>query len=165
MRKKVKNPLTHEYLVKRYVYDPETGVFNSRRLGCAVGRTDIKGYTELQIKGNKYRGHRLAWFYMEKVWPTLMIDHINGIKADNRWANLRLVTNSQNQQNKRNLVSNNTSGYTGVHWSKQAKRWIAYIKKDGKRFTKWCSDKESAIAARIQLELEMYTHTPLKGDA
>ncbi len=46
-----------------------------------------------------YKAHRLAWFYVHGVWPKEQIDHINGDKADNCIANLRLADFSKNQAN------------------------------------------------------------------
>lgn len=56
------------------------------------------------------------------------IDHIHGDKTrnDNRKSNLRIVTKSQNSMNKK-IMSNNTSGVTGVGRNKSKKRWTAYI--------------------------------------
>jgi len=57
-------------------------------------------------------------------------DHVNGNGLDNQRANLRLVTGSQNQQN-RKIGKNNTSGYKGVTWNKKDKLWRAVIKING----------------------------------
>ncbi len=62
--------------------------------------------------------------------PGDICDHINGDTLDNRRENLRLVTKSQNSQN-RVRQSNNTSGYKGVSWCQG--KWQAYIKVNGKK--------------------------------
>ena len=56
-----------------------------------------------------------------------MIDHINGDKLDNRRKNLRFCTKAQNNRNSKKPHSNNTSGYKGVFWSKQKRKWLAQI--------------------------------------
>lgn len=61
------------------------------------------------------------------------IDHINGNGLDNRRANLRLATTSENQMNRRKQ-SNNTSGFMGVCWNKLAKKWQANITFRGRHF-------------------------------
>lgn len=78
-----------------------------------------------------YAAHRLAWVYVHGIIPSNMIDHINGDKDDNRIANLREATSSQNQ---RNTVkkSTNKSGYKGVCWHKRQKKWQVSIRYDGK---------------------------------
>lgn len=58
------------------------------------------------------------------------IDHINGVKTDNRLSNLRLASRSQNMANT-GLRSTNKSGVKGVCWDKQSGRWDARIWKDG----------------------------------
>lgn len=56
-------------------------------------------------------------------------DHINRDKLDNRRSNLRSVTRSQNMSNC--VQKNNTSGYRGVSWHKQRRKWAARAKIDG----------------------------------
>ena len=58
------------------------------------------------------------------------VDHINHDTLDNRHENLRLVTATQNNQNKR-MQKNNTSGYKGVSWNKERRKWSAYIRTNG----------------------------------
>lgn len=60
------------------------------------------------------------------------VDHIDGNRLNNQRDNLRLVNNSQNSMN-RSLQGNNTSGYKGVSWSKEKRKWHSYITKNGKR--------------------------------
>jgi hypothetical protein len=65
------------------------------------------------------------------VWPKDQLDHINHTRIDNRWANLREVTNLENGRNQGRRITN-TSGITGVYWSKQNKKWMAYINVNGR---------------------------------
>ena len=60
-------------------------------------------------------------------------DHKNGNKLDNRKENLRIASRSENLMNK-SMQKNNTSGFRGVYWSKIVSKWMAYIKKNGKRY-------------------------------
>ena len=57
-------------------------------------------------------------------------DHVNHCGLDNREQNIRVCTHQQNMCN-RELQSNNTSGYAGVYWYKQSKKWSAIIKNNG----------------------------------
>ena len=70
--------------------------------------------------------HRLVWLYVYGKFPSNAIDHINTIGNDNRFSNLREVTNSQNQMNRKNQ-KNNTSGYKGVCYEKLTNKWRATI--------------------------------------
>lgn len=94
------------------VYDPETGVFSWRlRSGRTGGASkegtplsavfNANGYLRIGVDRRKYMAHRLAWLYMTGEWPpaNLVVDHINGERDDNKWANLRLATRSQNRVN------------------------------------------------------------------
>lgn len=77
---------------------------------------------------------KLVFMQHEIVKPGkgFLIDHRNRNNLDNRKANLRICTKSQNSMN-RGLQANNTSGYRGVSFNKVCKKWEAYIKLDGKR--------------------------------
>jgi len=105
-------------------------IFNEH--GKEVGSKDKDGYivfnllTKLGIK--QVKAHRYIWeHYNGEIKAGLEIDHINGIKTDNRIENLRLATKSQNQHNSKIRIDNK-SGVKGVHWNKKAKKWIAKIK-------------------------------------
>ena len=80
------------------------------------------------------------------------IDHKNHKKYDNRKSNLRKVSASQNQMNA-SKRSDNTSGITGVSWSKTKEKWIAYIIMNGiyEYLGSFCN-KEDAIKARKRAE-------------
>jgi len=115
--------LTQEELKSKVIYFPEEGYFIRLPLGNVAGYNE-NGYVKLKINGKGYFAHRLAWLYMTGEMPKDCIDHINGIKHDNRFINLRECTRQQNNLNV-SLKSNNTSGYKGVSWNKRAKKWKA----------------------------------------
>jgi hypothetical protein len=118
--------LTAMRLYKIIFYEPETGIFNRIRkngvLENCCQHADVlanKKYTKIRIDGYDYMAHRLAWLYVYGSWPNQLIDHINGIKTDNRIANLRDVSNQLNQQNQKGPRADNKLGYMGVSFSKQ----------------------------------------------
>jgi hypothetical protein len=101
-------------------------------VGSTAGSISSQGYVLLQVCKRRYQAHRLAWLYVYGEIPSQQVDHVNGIRSDNRIANLRLATNSQNQGN-RSINCNSQSGHKGVQWSKQKRKWKAVIQVSGRR--------------------------------
>lgn len=99
-------PLTIDDLRVTLSYDPGTGAFTntrsaagSRRVGPVGTKNKFNGYVSI-MRGNKnYPAHRLAWAFVYGYWPEC-IDHINGVRDDNRIANLRECTRAQNNMNR-----------------------------------------------------------------
>jgi HNH endonuclease len=113
---------------------------------------DAYGYLRGRVFNINFTAHRVIWAFHYGEWPKHEIDHINGVKTDNRIVNLRDVPKSENCKNKP-LQTINTSGVVGVSWCKQRKKWLARISsghrcKNLGRFT----DKADAIAARLAAE-------------
>ena len=123
--------LTQSELMELLDYNQKTGevsarVASGKRKTGPIGTTNTNGYLVVIIRGRQYRLHRLAWFLTHGTWPK-EIDHINGNKADNRLANLRECTRSQNQANRNGMMSTNSSGFRGV--SRSGRRWQAFVAK------------------------------------
>jgi HNH endonuclease/AP2 domain len=81
-----------------FSYDPSTGCV-TRADGLAARRSP-DGYLRISLNGSGLLAHRVAWLLMTGAWPLGEIDHINRVKHDNRWCNLRDVSKSTNQQNR-----------------------------------------------------------------
>jgi hypothetical protein len=93
--------------------------------GRPILSTDKAGYIVMQVQGRRIKGHRLAWESVYGAIPDgMLLDHINGVKRDNRICNLRLATASENSRNIKK-ESNTTSKYKGVYWIKSVGRWMA----------------------------------------
>jgi hypothetical protein len=105
-------------------------VWKSVKICCGDCRSD-RGYLNIGIDGRTYRAHRLVWLYMTSAWPSGGLDHINRDRSDNRFANLRLATGSQNQANTVASVAN-TSGIKGASWDRARGKWLADIRIDGR---------------------------------
>jgi HNH endonuclease/AP2 domain len=136
---RVSAPLTQERLKELFDYDPVAGQLiwkfsiGLAKAGDEFGTTkDWKGYLRNGIDGEYYFVHRVVWLYHYGSWPTVQIDHINGIKDDNRIENLREATPSQNKCNTP-VRRDSASRIKGVHQDKRTGRWRAYINVDGKR--------------------------------
>lgn len=131
-------PITQEYIKSILHYDPDTGIFrwavnkgSKAQVGYIAGSKDSRGSMQIRINGTKMSSHRLAWLYMKGEWPEKQIDHINCNPADNRWANLREATQSQNQGN-RGANKNNKLGTKGVYFKKTHNKYAASIRTNGK---------------------------------
>jgi hypothetical protein len=100
-------------------YDSETGEFRWKvtrgkaRKGALAG-TPTNGYVQIGLGGELFKAHQLAWLFVHGAWPELDMDHINGIRSDNRIVNLREATREVNQQNLRKPHADNRNGLLGV---------------------------------------------------
>ena len=137
----MKAMLTQKRLKELLHYEPDTGVFTRLayqgrgKCGKVAGTTSKeRGYRHIYVENKVYRAARLAWLYQEGYWPEHQIDHVNRIKHDDRWANLRHVSGSCNARNC-NVSKRNKSGVTGVVWLKKSKNWGAEIMVFGKAIT------------------------------
>jgi len=168
-----------EQVIKYLSYMPETGKFiwnaraegdfsdngkraphhscatwNKRYAGKPAGVISSNGYSYIAIKNRKYLAQRLAWLISHREWPNGQIDHIDGCRDNNALNNLRVVTNSINQRNRR-MGETNTSGTTGVYWNAENKNWRARIVIDRVPICLGSFDrKEDAIVARKAAEQE-----------
>lgn len=96
--------------------------------GREAGTVHRKGHIVIQVHGQRYMAHRIAWLLHYGVVPNGVIDHINGNGCDNRIENLRDVTMRTNQQNRRTPQSNSKSGLIGASFHRRTGKWVAQIK-------------------------------------
>lgn len=170
MRKK----LTQEYLKECLTYDPETGIFtwNIRPLSHFKKESIYKawntnysrkeagninsdsGYRQIRIDNKKlYMAHRLAFLYMEGYFPENEVDHMDRVRSNNKWDNLREVSSKCNHQNC-SLAKNNNSGICGVYWHKGRGKWRSYIVFSNKQVNLgYFVDFNDAVMARYNEEL------------
>lgn len=117
-----KKDITSDEARQMFDYNPHTGSlkWKNKRSGVSSDREagcfEQDGYRQIRVNGASIRAHRLVWLIVTGDWPSKHIDHINGIKSDNRFANLRDVDNTTNRQNVKGAFrSNKTTGLLGVH--------------------------------------------------
>ncbi len=139
--------LSQSRLKRLLTYNPNTGDFFwlprenaspqwNGRYGNTKAGSNIRSrghiyYRKINIGGNIYSAHRLAFFYMTGEIPK-GVDHIDGNSLNNAWSNLRPANQSQNMANSR-LGAHNTTGYKGVHFHKKNKCYVAYISVNRRR--------------------------------
>jgi hypothetical protein len=109
-------------------------------------------YIVAWIDGKKVQMHR----FIMQIKISEQIDHINGIRYDNRKSNLRKATKLENARNEK-IAKNNTSGKTGVYWEKTSGKWRAYIGLNYKNLKLGDFDSyEDAVQTRINAEIKYY---------
>ncbi len=106
--------------------------WNTRYAGKIASSLSKSGYYRTTIFDRRYRSHRVCWALVHGEWPVAIIDHVNGDPADNRLANLRLATNSENTANQK-LRSNNLCGLKGVSFDPRRGVWRARVQQDRKQ--------------------------------
>lgn len=160
---------TVEMLHRLLVCDPDAGklfwkerpgqnAWNSRHARkeafTCLGRD---GYRRGAILGRNYQAHRVIWAMVHGEWPTDQIDHINGVRSENRIGNLRHVTQAQNKANGGKRPRRNpTSRFIGVERVAATGKWGATVPFQGKR--NWCGTfltEEDAARARDTKALEL----------
>lgn len=139
-------------LKEKLEYNPDTGSIkwiNTTQWTKAGEEAGASSHGYIVISVNKVimPAHRIAWAMMHGEWPEKEIDHINGIRSDNRIKNLRHVTHNQNCFNSVKQ-KRNKSGLKGVSWHSAAKKWQVHIKAFGVRYYLGLfEDKEKAHEA------------------
>lgn len=132
-------------------YDPETGFVSwvaGARKGQRAGFVCRLGYRQIKFRGRKHLEHRVAWFLHYGDWPKKHLDHADGNRSNNRIANLREATVSQNRHNTHKV--RNGSGFIGVCWNKNCGKWQASIGVRGRKLYLGLFDdpKDGAAAYR-----------------
>jgi hypothetical protein len=161
--------LTADRLREILSYDPETGVLtwiapiSSRsKPGEPAGTITPLGYVRIGMFREQHLGHRLAWLHVYGKWPNGDLDHINGVRHDNRLVNLREATRSGNNQNIRAARSDSAHGFLGATWSKAAQKWRASICVNRKQKTLGTFDSaEEAHAAYLKAKAELHPYSTI----
>lgn len=117
-------------------------------LKVALVKDKIKKTTSIhQLVSESFLNHK-------RCGQTLVVNHKNFIKTDNRKVNLEIVTNRVNS-NKKHLKS--SSIYTGVTWHKSAKKWRSQINIFGKMIILGMFDCELEASKAYENKLKEIT--------
>jgi len=125
---------TRDELMALYSYDPETGIFTHLKTrgkgqkGQVAGNINKAGYIEMRVLNRLFVAHRLAFLYMTGAMPQppMTVDHINGVRSDNRWSNLRLANHHQQSWNS-TVHRHNQSRLKGAWPCKTTGRWQSML--------------------------------------
>lgn len=115
----------HTFNVSGFSYDPETGSIFLNGLSVA-GYSDR--YLRISRFGVRVAAHRFAWRLNTGAWPESEIDHINGDRLDNRWANLRQCSHSDNNCN-RSKQARKHRGWRGACLNPKTHSWMVKVKR------------------------------------
>ncbi len=158
--------LTSNKLKEVASYDPETGLFfrlvkvSNVSAGNVLPKPSRNGYFRMRIDGRLYYMHRLAWLYVNGAWPKNLIDHVDGIKTNNKIDNLREAAFFENFQNI-TIKSKAASGLRGAYLDKASGRWQSKILFRGKRISNGYFDTaELAHAAYVEAKRRHHTFNP-----
>ena len=150
--------LTQTKLKELLHYNPKTWIWTrkisrgGKPKGCKAGSINSLGYRQIGIDGKNYKSYRLAWLYMCGYFPEHDIDHINRIRDDDRWENIRHVSRSCNMHNYGNRADNK-SGVKGIYWYKAYNKWHSMVRFSGKGYSLgYYSDFDDAVCARLAAE-------------
>lgn len=154
--------MTQTLLKEIINYNPQTGLFtwkidlsSRKREGRLSSNSLEKGYPKITIFTKTYFAHHLVFLYMKGTIPN-EVDHVNHIRDDNRWCNLRSVSRKENTRNA-SMRKDNKSGVTGVTWHKATQKWAVQIGKEG-RWLGVYSDIDEAIRVRQIAEASLGYH-------
>lgn len=158
--------------VETFKTAPAGKIWNAHFAGTVAGSVRSDGYRQISIDGKLRNAHRLIWIYANGDIPAgMQIDHINGVRDDNRLDNLRLVTTAENGRNQ-SIPHTNTSGVIGVSWNKHDRKWRAMIQIDRRaKYLGRFDTLEEAAAARAKAERQFGFHAnhgkrlPAKAEA
>lgn len=170
--------LTQSRLKELLHYDLESGAFtrakavnNRTKAGEVAGRLNADGYVAISVDGVTHVAHRLAFLWVTGEYPSrdAQVDHINGIRNDNRWSNLRKVSAQENQHNRHHAdrFAGRTSKRLGVSFKDRGRsRWEANIRVNGRlvylgRF----ASEEEASNAYMQAKAQHHPTAALVGGA
>ena len=156
--------MTQEDLKHWFSYDEDTGLFTRRRdvangafkAGTVAGsKHKESGYVRINFMGKLRRAHRMAWLYVTGEDPKDQIDHVNRVRDDNRFENLREACGNMNMKNQ-TVSDTNATRERGVYLSKNGKRFRARIGHLGKLVGLGTFDTiEEAVSARRVAEKEL----------
>lgn len=155
--------ITQERLKSLLTYDPDTGELRNRvqrnpraPKGAVAGSRTTDGYISLMLFGRRYQAHRLIWLYQTGEWPSLEIDHINRVRHDNRWSNLRVATRLHNSWNTAPHAKSR-SGVKGVAYVAKSGKWQVQMRVCGKTHYIGIYDTIAEAAdARSEAERRLY---------
>lgn len=179
MSNRPKNDIPIAFLAERLVLDPTTPsglrwryredkpkCWNAEWAGKPTASRAHKGYLRVHLTfddggSHNVAAHRIVFALTHGYWPPDEIDHRNGVRSENKIVNLREATHAENGQNRKRR-SDNTSGYPGVSWSKEDRKWRAMIMVSERAvYLGHFDTPEQAFARYLAAKAELHPFAPL----
>ena len=161
--------LFRSQLLELFDYDRDSGklfwkVAKARivKIGQEAGTINSKGYRQVKIGGKKYNAHRLI-FLIECGHLPDCLDHVNGIRDDNRIENLRPASHRENSRNT-SKKSSNTSGIVGAYWNKSRNKWQAQCSDRNGKQTHLGLFTDIQLAAEVVKAFRLQEHGEFAAD-
>ncbi|SSC08517.1 HNH endonuclease [bacterium endosymbiont of Bathymodiolus sp. 5 South] len=161
---KKKKKLTRQRLMTLLNYNEHTGFFTNKisrgrvSSGELAGTIDGGGYVQIKIDDVIHFGHRLALMYkgIDISESNLVIDHKNHIRHDNRYSNIRILTQADNCSNRSRSVRNK-SGFTGVsiRVGQKLTTYEVSVRKRNKGIYKRFTNIEEAVLFRNKIYIDL----------
>jgi hypothetical protein len=95
----------------------------------------MKNSDSVYVNGRVNKKRLLLHRYLMNDPKGMVVDHINHNTLDNRKSNLRVVSQKQNQENRKGAQKNSKSGVRGVYWNIHSQSWHARVKSNGKNIS------------------------------
>lgn len=154
--------LTPDLARQFFTYNPTTGALTWRRDHGPLRRGALAGglsrsYLTLKFCGKSYLVHRVCWMVQTGEVPPPIIDHANGKPGDNRWANLRAATPSENAFNVAFRRTAKKRLPIGVIQHPATKLYRSKVTQDGSTWASpWFETVDEAVSARAAKAVELY---------
>lgn len=159
-----KQTLTQDLVKKLFKYNAHTGELTYARpthhndVGSIAGYSHSAGYLSILIGNNEYLVHRIIWLYVKGYLPE-QVDHIDHVRDNNRWSNLREVTNADNSKNT-SVSLNSSTKVNGVSFMKTKNKYRAYIMVNKKQISLGLYENlEDAKEARRKADIKYGFHS------
>ena len=156
--------LSQEDVRRLLSYDPTTGVLvwrvsrGSVKAGKVITGYTADDYQPVRINRTPYLAHRLIWLYVTGSHPQGEIDHKDGNRKNNKFDNLRDVSATENQQNRRQApITNRSTGILGVTVTPNRKRYRAQIYSEKKYYLGTFDSVDEARNAYVEAKRKMHS--------
>ncbi|ATE85740.1 HNH homing endonuclease [Shigella phage Sf12] len=146
---------------KHYIYDK--GNLIRKTTNSVAGYIDRRGYVRTKVGHKMTFAHRVIWeMHNGEITKGMEIDHLNGIKHDNRIENLRCVDRLVNCKNAA-MRKDNKTGQTGVSYNKAKGKYTVQLQKDNHRIHRTFDSFDEAKALAVSFYESNHCFTERHG--